>query len=93
MIYWLVELSSSILLKSSFVRSNWILFASCKNVISSMRCFGIAIIFVSVGFVLGLFFCLVVLDLVLVMLSFSEKYSVKSSEMIGSVLFFKVLSE
>jgi hypothetical protein len=93
MTYWLVELTSSILLKSSFVRSNWILFASCKNVISSMRCFGIAIIFVSVGFVLGLLFCLVVVDLVLVILSFSEKYSVKISEMIGSVLSFKVLSE
>ncbi len=70
--YWLVELSSSILLKSSFVRSNWILLASCKNVISSMRCFGTVIIFVSVGFVLGLLFCLVVVDLVLVILSFSE---------------------
>jgi hypothetical protein len=30
------------------------------------------IIFVSVGFVLGLLFCLVVVDLVLVILSFSE---------------------
>ncbi len=70
--YWLVELSSSILLRSSFVRSNWILFASCKNVISSMRCFGIVIIFVFVGFVLGLLFCLVVVDLVLVILSCSE---------------------
>jgi hypothetical protein len=70
--YWLADLSSSILLKSSFVRSNWILFASCKNVISSMRCFGTVIIFVSVGFVLGLLFCLVVVDLVLVILSFSE---------------------
>ena len=70
--YWLVELLSFILLKSSFVRSNWILFASCKNVISSMRCFGIVIIFVFVGFVLGLLFCLAVVDLVLVILSFSE---------------------
>ncbi len=70
--YRLVELSSSILLKSSFVRSNWILFASCKNVISSMRCFGIVIIFVSVGFVFGLLFCLAVVDLVLVIVSFSE---------------------
>jgi hypothetical protein len=70
--YWLVELSSSILFRSSFVRSNWILFASCNNVISSMRCFGIVIIFVSVGFVLGLLFCLAVVDLVLVILSFSE---------------------
>ncbi len=67
-IYWLVELSSSILLKSSFVKSNWILFASCKNVISSMRSFGMAIIFVFEGFVLGLLFCLVVVDLVLVIL-------------------------
>ena len=72
MIYCLFVLSSSILLKSSFVRSNWILFASCKNVISSMRCFGIVIIFVSVGFVLGLLFCLAVIDLVLVIVSFSE---------------------
>jgi hypothetical protein len=70
--YWLVELTSSILFNSSFVRSNWILLASCKNEISSMRCFGIAIIFVSVGFVLGLLLCLVVVDLVLVILSFSE---------------------
>ena len=70
--YWLVELSSSILLRSSFVRSNWILFASRKNVISSMRCFGMVIIFVSVGFVLGLLFCLAVVDLVLVIASFSE---------------------
>ncbi len=68
--YWLVELSFSILLRSSFVRSNWILFASCKNVISSMRCFGIVIIFVSVGFVLGLLFCLAVVDLVLVIFHF-----------------------
>ncbi len=72
MSYWLLELSSSILLKSSFVRSNWILFASCKNVINSMRCFGTVIIFVSVGFVLGLLFCLMVVDLVLVILSSSE---------------------
>ena len=72
MIYCLFVLSSSILLKSSFVRSNWILLASCKNVINSMRCFGIAIIFVSVGFVVGLLFCFVVEDLVLVILSFSE---------------------
>jgi hypothetical protein len=72
MSYWLVELSSFILLKSSFVRSNWILLASCKNVISSMRCFGIAIIFIFAGFVLGLLFCLVVVDLVFVILSFSE---------------------
>jgi hypothetical protein len=72
MSYWLFVLSSSILLKSSFVRSNWILLASCKNVINSMRCFGIAIIFVSVGFVVGLLFCLAVVDLVLVILSFSE---------------------
>jgi hypothetical protein len=70
--YWLVELSSSILFRSSFVRSNWILFASCNNVISSMRCFGMVIIFVSVSVVLGLLFCLAVVDLVLVILSFSE---------------------
>jgi hypothetical protein len=37
-----------------------------------MRCFGIAIVFISVGFVVGLLFCLVVADLVLVILSFSE---------------------
>ena len=72
MVYCLSVLSSSILLKSSFVRSNWILFASCKKVINSMRCFGTLIIFVSVGFVLVLLFCLVVEDLVLVILSFSE---------------------
>jgi hypothetical protein len=70
--YWLVELSSFILLRSSSVRSNWILFASCKNVISSMRCFGIVIVFVSVGFVLGLLFCLAVFDLVLVVVFFSK---------------------
>ena len=70
--HWLVELSCSILLRSSFVRSNWILFASCKNVISSMRCFGTVITFVFVGFVVGLLFCLAVVDLVLVILSFSE---------------------
>ena len=70
--YWLFELSSSILFNSSLVRSYWILFASCRNVISSMRCFGIVIIFVSVGFVFGLLFCLMVTDLVLVILSFSE---------------------
>ncbi len=70
--YWLVELLCSILLRSSFVRSNWILFASCKNVISLMRCFGMVIIFVSVGFVLGLVFCLAVIDLVLVIVSFPE---------------------
>ncbi len=66
--YWLVELSSFILLNSSFVRSNWILLASCKNVITSLRCFGTAIIFVFADFVLGL----AVVDLVLVILSFSE---------------------
>ena len=70
MTYWLVELTSSILPRSSFVRSNWILFASCKNVISSMRCFGIVIIFVSVSFVFGLLFCLAVVDLVLVIFHF-----------------------
>ena len=93
MSYWLIDLSSSILLNNSFVRSNWILLASCKNVINSMRCFGIAIVFISVGFVVGLLFCLVVVDLVLVILSFSEKYSVKVSEIVSSVLSFKVLSE
>ncbi len=72
MSYWLFESSLFILLNSSFVRSNWILLASCKNVINSTRCFGIAIVFVSVGFVVGLLFCLVVVDLVLVILSFSE---------------------
>ncbi len=72
MSYWLFELSFSILLNSSFVRSNWILLASCKNVINSMRCFGMVIVLVSVGFVVGLLFCLVVVDLVLVILSFSE---------------------
>ena len=72
MSYCLFALSSSILLKSSFVRSNWILLASCKNVINSMRCCGIAIVFVSVGFVLGVLFCLMVFDLVLVILSCSE---------------------
>jgi hypothetical protein len=71
MSYWLIDLSSSILLNNSFVRSNWILLASCKNVINSMRCFGIAIVFISVGFVVGLV-CLAVVDLVLVILSFSE---------------------
>ncbi len=70
--YWLIDLSSSILLNNSFVRSNWILLASCKNVINSMRCFGIAIVFISVDFVVGLLLCLVVADLVLVILSFSE---------------------
>ncbi len=72
MSYWLFDLSFFILLRSSFVRSNWILFASCKNVINSMRCFGIVSIFVSVSFVLGLLFCLAVVDLVFVILSFSE---------------------
>ncbi len=91
--YWLVELSSFILLRSSCVRSNWILFASCKYVISSMRCFGIVIIFVSVVFVLGLLFCLAVIDLVLVIVLFSEKYSLKVSGMVSSVLSFKILSE
>jgi hypothetical protein len=72
MSYRLVNLSSSILLNNSFVRSNWILLASCKNVINSMRCFGITIVFISAGFVVGLLFCLVVADLVLVILSLSE---------------------
>ena len=72
MFYCLFVLSSFILLKSSFVRSNWILLASCKNVINSMRCCGIAIVFVSVDFVLSVLFCLMVFDLVLVILSFSE---------------------
>jgi hypothetical protein len=71
--YWLIDLSSSILLNNSFVRSNWILLASCKNVINSMRCFGIAITFVSVVFVLVVLFCLAVVDLVLVILSFFLK--------------------
>jgi hypothetical protein len=72
MSYWLVELSSSILFNSSFVRSNWILLASCKNVISSMRCFGIIIVFVSVDFVIGFLVSLLVVDLVLVIVSLSE---------------------
>jgi hypothetical protein len=70
--YWLIDMSSFILLNNSVVTSNWILLASCKHVINSMRCFGIAIIFVSVGFVLGLLFCLAVVDRVFVILSFSE---------------------
>jgi len=37
-----------------------------------MRCFGMVIIFVSVGLVLGLLFCLAVIDLVLVIVSFAE---------------------
>ena len=40
-----------------------------------MRCFGIAITFVSVGFVLGLLFCLAVVDLVFVILSFLKIFS------------------
>jgi hypothetical protein len=64
--YWLVELSFSILLKSSFVRWNWILFASCRKVINLMRCLGIGMIFVFSDFVIGLLFCLVVVGLVLV---------------------------
>jgi hypothetical protein len=75
MIYCLFVLLSSILLKSSFVRSNWILLASCRNVINSMRCFGIAIVFVSVGFVVGLLFCLMVVDLVLVIFHFLKIFS------------------
>jgi len=75
MSYWLVELSFSILLKSSFVRSNWILFASCKNVINSMRCFGIAIVFISGAFVIGFLVCLIVVDLVLVILSCLKIFS------------------
>ena len=75
MSYWLIDLSSSILLNNSFVRSNWILLASCKNVINSMRCFGMAIVFTSVDLVVGLLFCLAVVDLVLVILSFLKIFS------------------
>ena len=73
--YWLVDWSSFILSNNSFVRSNWILLASCKNVINSMRCFGIIIVFVSVGFVVGLLFCLLVADLVLVICLFLKIFS------------------
>jgi hypothetical protein len=74
MSYWLVESTFFILLKSSFVRSYWILFASCKNVISWIRCFGIAIVFVSVDLVVGFLFCLVV-DLVLVIFHFLKIFN------------------